>query len=207
MSTTKLYDSLADEYEQWFDAFPLVIEAEMEALRQVTPPFERGLEVGVGTGRFAVALGIPLGVEPSVKMAAYARDRGIEVIEGIAEKLPFEDGSFDAVFMITLDCYLADMKPALLEAYRVLEPNGHLIIGHIDIDAPLGAVYEQDKEDNVFYRDATFRGTTDVLKELEKTRFEVLKIRQTIETLENVEQSVKEGYGDGVFVAICARKR
>jgi len=155
---------------------------------------------------FAVALGVPQGVEPSVKMAAYARGRGIDVIEGVAEALPFDNQVFDAVFMVTLDCYLSDMKPALLEAYRVLEKGGHLLIGHIDIDAPLGAVYERDKENNAFYRDATFRGTAAVLRELEETGFHVQKICQTIESLDNVVQEVKEGFGSGVFVAIRAEK-
>lgn len=207
MDVAKLYDKLADEYDQWFDKYPLIFEAEVEAMSRVMRPFKRALEVGVGTGRFAEKLGIKEGIEPSVKMAAYARKRGIKVIEGVAEELPFADQTFDAVFMITLDCYLADMKPALLEAYRVLETGGFLAIGHVDIDAPPGYVYEENKENDDFYRDATFRGTKKVLEILEETGFEVLDICQTIETLENIKQEVKDGFGEGVFVALRAGKR
>ncbi len=100
MSAHELFNNLADEYDQWFEDNPLILESEIEAIRQVTPPFTRALEVGVGTGRFASALGIPLGVEPSKAMAAYARKRGIEVIPGVGEALPFDNASFDAVPII-----------------------------------------------------------------------------------------------------------
>jgi len=53
-----------------------------------------GLEVGVSTGRFAVPLGIRIGVEPANAMAEIARKRGIEVYDAKGEKLPFDDESF-----------------------------------------------------------------------------------------------------------------
>jgi hypothetical protein len=49
------------------------------ALQQAIPIGRKGLEVGVGTGRFAQALNIPYGVEPSRAMANLARKRGIEL--------------------------------------------------------------------------------------------------------------------------------
>jgi len=207
MNSTELFNQRADEYDAWFEENPLILEAEIEAVRQVTPPFSRALEVGVGTGRFAQALGVRLGLEPSRAMAAYARDRGIEVVEGYAEALPFNDGTFDAVFMITVDCYLEELAPALHECRRVLSEKGSLVMGHVDIDAPLGAVYEKERDEDPFYRDAYFRGTRKVLDQLDLAGFEVTKIRQTVYTFENVVQEVREGYGDGVFVALCAVKR
>jgi ubiquinone/menaquinone biosynthesis C-methylase UbiE len=60
------------------------------------------VEIGVGTGRFASALGVPLGVEPSESMRRIARKRGIEVISGKAEALPFRDGCLDYVLMVTV---------------------------------------------------------------------------------------------------------
>lgn len=207
MDSTGLFDQRADEYDAWFEENPLILQAEIEAVRQVTPPFRRALEVGVGTGRFAQALGVRLGLEPSRAMAALARARGIEVIEGCAEALPFEDESFDAVFMITVDCYLKELAPAFRECHRVLSEKGSLIIGHVDIDAPLGAVYEEERDQDPFYRDACFRGTGEMLEELDRSGFEVTRIRQTVYTFDKVVQEVRQGYGDGVFVALCAVKR
>ncbi len=203
----ELFNQRADEYDTWFEDNPLILEAEIEAVRQVTPSFSRALEVGVGTGRFAQALGVKLGLEPSRAMAAYARDRGIEVVEGYAEALPFDDGAFDAVFMITVDCYLEELAPALHECRRVLSEKGNLVMGHVDIDAPLGAVYEEARDEDPFYRDAYFRGTNEVLDQLDRAGFAVTKIRQTVYTFQNVVQEVREGHGDGVFVALCAVKR
>jgi len=67
--------------------------SELEAVRSMLPVDGTGIEIGVGTGRFAAPLGIKLGLEPSKSMASLARQRGIEVVEGEAEALPFEDGS------------------------------------------------------------------------------------------------------------------
>lgn len=207
MSAHELFNNLADEYDQWFEDNPLILESEIEAIRQVTPPFTRALEVGVGTGRFASALGIPLGVEPSKAMAAYARKRGIEVIPGVGEALPFDNASFDAVFMITVDCYLPLLAPVFAECRRVLEDCGHLILGHVDIDAPLGEVYLEAQDEDPFYKEAYFRGTRTVLGELEDAGFEVTRIRQTVYSFDNRVHEVREGHGDGVFVALCARKK
>jgi hypothetical protein len=48
-------------------------------VRSLLPAGGYGVEIGVGTGRFAVSLGIAVGVEPSPAMAELARRRGIEV--------------------------------------------------------------------------------------------------------------------------------
>jgi len=206
VSISELFNQRADEYDAWFRDNPLILASEIEAVRQVTPPFTRALEVGVGTGRFAQALGVPLGVEPSEAMAAYARARGIQVVPGHAEALPFPDAYFDAVFMITVDCYLEDLAPALEECHRVLMDQGHLILAHIDIDAPLGRVYEEERDRDPFYRNAFFRGSREVLEQITQAGFEPGAIRQTIESFDNVFQPVRPGYGDGVFVALCAVK-
>lgn len=52
------------------------------------------LEIGVGTGRFAEALGIEYGVDVSGRVLELAKRRGITVVEGSGENLPFRDESF-----------------------------------------------------------------------------------------------------------------
>ncbi len=62
----------------------------------------------MGTGRFAVPLGIKIGVEPAAAMAIMAQRRGIKVYRAVAEALPFRSDSFDLVVMVTVLCFLRD---------------------------------------------------------------------------------------------------
>ena len=48
--------------------------------------------------------------------------------EGVAESLPFEDASFDLVTAYSVFHHLADHRPVLAEAARVLRPGGVLYI-------------------------------------------------------------------------------
>lgn len=167
------------------------------------------VEVGVGTGRFAAPLGVKLGIEPSPRMAQMARHRGIEVINGAAEALPLKDTSFNCVLMVTTICFLDDVEKALSETHRVLKDEGSLLIGFIDIKSHLGASYERKKE-NVFYREATFYSTRQVIDYMEKAGFDNLSFKQTIyDELSNIKslQPVKNGYGQGAFVVIRGTKR
>ena len=52
------------QYENWFAEHRWVYEAELRAVKDLLPESSRGLEVGVGTGRFAEPLGIKTGLEP-----------------------------------------------------------------------------------------------------------------------------------------------
>jgi phage terminase large subunit-like protein len=48
--------------------------------------------------------------------------------------------------------------------------------------------------------------TNTIIDKLKQTGFEVEAIRQTVSTLENIDHEVRFGHGDGVFVALRARK-
>lgn len=100
----------------------------------------------MGTGRFAVPLGIRIGVEPAKAMADIAQKRGIEVYKAKAEKLPFDDSSFDFVLIVVTICFVQDPVQALREAKRVLKPGGYIIIGMIDKESFLGKLYESKKK-------------------------------------------------------------
>ena len=102
-----------------------------------------GIEIGVGTGRFAAPLGVKRGIEPSRPMAELARKKGVEVTSGVAEKLPFGDGEFDFALMVTTVCFLDDMDLAFHEVHRVLRPGGPFLIGFIDRESPLGREYSE----------------------------------------------------------------
>ncbi len=52
------------------------------------PDFNAAVEIGAGSGKFALPLGIEFGIEPSDKMRKAAKKRGIEAADGVAENLP-----------------------------------------------------------------------------------------------------------------------
>jgi ubiquinone/menaquinone biosynthesis C-methylase UbiE len=51
----------------------------------------------------------------------------VELIEGVAEALPFDAGSIDTVVSTWTLCSIADAGAALQEMRRVLKPSGHLL--------------------------------------------------------------------------------
>jgi SAM-dependent methyltransferase len=150
------FEKHSREYEAWFSDNRFAYESELQAVRTQLPNKGDGIEVGVGSARFAAPLGIHLGVEPSGKMRGLARAQGITVIDAAAEMLPFLDRRFDYVLMVTTMCFFDDAEKALREAHRVMKPNGQLIIGFVDRDSPVGRMYENRKDESLFYKTAKF---------------------------------------------------
>jgi ubiquinone/menaquinone biosynthesis C-methylase UbiE len=93
------------------------------------------LEVGAGTGlnlsRYtAQARVVALEPEPTMARKAAARARKARspavVLRGVAEALPFPDGTFDAVVACYVLCSVADPTRAISELRRVLRPGGEI---------------------------------------------------------------------------------
>lgn len=159
----QVFETLAAEYDDWFDRHRPVFESELRALKTLAGSYRRGLELGVGTGRFALLLKVAVGIEPARAMAAIAAQRGIQVVGAVAEALPFPPTSFDLVAIVTALCFFRDPLAALKEATRVLTPLGRLLIGMIDKDSHLGRLYKAQRRQSQFYRDARFYWVGDVL--------------------------------------------
>ena len=210
MPKTQPFDVHTDEYEEWFTTNRAAYESEIEAVRQMLPTGGTGLEVGVGTGKFAQPLGITLGVEPSESMRSMARMRGIRIASGVAEALPVISERLDFVLMVTVLCFFEDARQALLETYRILRPGGSIVIGFIDRDSPLGRKYDEKKGDTVFYKDASFLSAAEVAAHLKDVGFEEPRFVQTIfhsyKDSDEI-QPVREGHGKGVFVVVRAEKK
>ena len=204
------FEKYLDQYEKWFIANRYAYLSELEAIRRHLPPNGRGLEIGVGSGLFAAPLGIFYGVEPSAKMRTLAVNRGINVVDGVAEELPFEDNSYDYGLMITTICFVDDLKRSIQEAYRVIKSGGKLIIGMVDKDSRIGKLYRKFQHKNVFYRWATFYATTDVVDLLKEVGFIRFYFTQTIfKKLDqiNKQEEVREGFGSGSFVVVSGKKK
>jgi ubiquinone/menaquinone biosynthesis C-methylase UbiE len=97
----------------------------------------RILEVAIGTGRnlpFYPADVRITGIELSPAMLAIARERAadlgrhVDLREGDAEHLPFDDASFDTVVCAFSLCTIPNPAAAIGEMKRVLVPGGALLL-------------------------------------------------------------------------------
>lgn len=201
------FDQYTLEYDNWFEKHKIVYQSELLAIKQVVPKNKIGIEIGVGTGRFAEPLNIKCGVEPSEGMAQIAKQSGVKIINAVAENLPIENQSYDFATMVTTVCFLTDIPKAFAEAHRIIKPNGEFIIGLIDRNSELGKKYEQQKNTNKFYKDAHFHSTAEITELLSNSGFGRFSFWQTLtESDETTIEQPKSGFGKGSFVVIKSIK-
>jgi SAM-dependent methyltransferase len=203
------FDDHYPQYEDWFEKHKFAYLSELKAVRQFIPSSGNGFEVGIGTGRFAKPLGIKVGIDPSFEMRKIAQQKGLDAIDGVAEEIPFPDKSFDYVLMVTTVCFVDDINLAFREVHRILKPNGLFIVGFVDKKSPLGEKYLEFKEENIFYKHATFFSTEEIVKLLKEHQFHEIGIIQTVfgelQKIDSIQQ-FKSGYGEGGFVVIKGEK-
>lgn len=211
MRIVKVFDQHAEEYDRWFDEHERVYQAELEAVRRFVPLTGVGVEIGVGTGRFAVPLGIRFGIDPSRRMLEISRQRGLRVCQAVGEQLPFRDGQFDLVLLVTVICFVDDVPTLFLELSRVLKPRGHLIIGFINRNSGLGRLYESRKEASAFYRNARFYTAEEVADWVKEAGFDTIQCCQTLfggpSEFSKKALEVRDGHSNGAFVVLSAVKR
>ncbi|WP_321422414.1 class I SAM-dependent methyltransferase [uncultured Methanobacterium sp.] len=221
MVNVRPFENYSKKYDEWFDKNRFIYESELQAVKELLPSGKTGIEVGVGSGRFAAPLGIKLGLDPSRKMGEIAKKRGIKVIEGVAESLPFPDSHFDFILMVTTICFLDDVDRAFNEANRVLKPGGFIIIGFIDAESSLGKFYEEIRSKSEFYQHARFYSVNEVILLMKNAHFKNLCFRQALfqpvdksrpldkfQQLDEIKstESVKKGYGEGSFIVVRGTK-
>ncbi len=200
-----LFDNLVSDYEEWFEKHPEIYKEEIKTIKALLPK-GKGLEVGVGTGRFAAPLGIKKGIEPSKKMAEVARKRGIEVIEMSAEKMDFEE-EFDFILMVTTICFVKDPFKTIQNCYKALKNGGYLLIAFVDLASPLGKFYEKNKEKSKFYKFAKFFTKDDIINLMKKAGFRDFECVENLygESLDDLKFEIKKCNG-GAFKVIRGKK-
>jgi ubiquinone/menaquinone biosynthesis C-methylase UbiE len=115
-------------------------------LRSILEPVvgERMLEVGPGTGYYALPVASWLGdggldvldiqqemLDHTLRRAA---EEGLSNISGEradARSMPYADDSFDAAFLVTVLGEIPDQAAALRELRRVVKPNGRIVVGEL----------------------------------------------------------------------------
>ncbi|MCK9517351.1 MAG: class I SAM-dependent methyltransferase [Ottowia sp.] len=207
MPKSAAFEAHHASYDAWFIKHEAAYIAELLALRPFVPWQGHGLEIGVGSGRFAAPLGVQVGLDPAPAMLARAAARGIRAVQGVGEHLPFADGRFDHALLVTTLCFLDSPQAMLAEASRVLKPRGRLVIGFIDRESPPGRRYLARRAQSVFYREATFHSADEVAQLLVAGGFTLDAWAQTLagplpET-QDIEP-LRAGHGQGAFVVVAA---
>jgi ubiquinone/menaquinone biosynthesis C-methylase UbiE len=130
----------------WVQApHPLITRARLrEALDP--RPGERVLEIGPGTGYYSLDLARwlePGGgsleifdlqqemLDHTLRRAGEEGVANISAVHGDAQRLPFEEGRFDAAVLTAVLGEIPDQDAALREVARVLKPRGRLVVGEL----------------------------------------------------------------------------
>ena len=126
----------------WVEApHPFVTrERLVEALRP--QPADRVLEVGPGTGYYAVPMAERVGTLELLDVQQEfldhtmrrARERGLGNVVSTradARDMPFEDGRFDAAYLTAVLGEVPDQDAALRELARVVRPGGRVVVGEL----------------------------------------------------------------------------
>lgn len=137
---TSLFDQYAPRFEDalvndlGYRGPQVLLHAVIAACHAIRRPpfFKRALDLGCGTGLAARAFATNadefVGIDLSPGMIAKARDTGLykrldvaDMVQGLSAE---PDASFDLVLSADAVIYLPDLTPALIQAARVLRPNG-----------------------------------------------------------------------------------
>jgi len=170
--SANVFDERWMEYDAWYDKHRDAFLKELKLIRRNLPA-GAGLEVGVGTGRFAKNLeNVVAGVDVSLNMLRLAKKREVEVILSDASNLPFKR-VFDFVLFAFTICFVEDPLKALREASKVLKPGGKVVVCFV----PEGELVEEyRKKNSPFYRNARFYSIEEISELLKKAGFSVEKV-------------------------------
>ena len=205
------FERYPNRYDAWFDgAGKEIFALEVDAFKLLLPELPKPwFEIGIGSGRFAQALGIPWGIDPSKKLADIARSRGVRVIEGVGENLPIPDNLLGTVFLIVTLCFVDDPRKVISEARRVLADDGFLVAGIVSADSAWGEFYKNEgRKGHPFYSHARFFVCRDLIGLLNEQGFHLVKKVSTLFSPpgEKLSSGIEEGYHpDAGFVIMSAK--
>ncbi|HHV42412.1 MAG TPA: methyltransferase domain-containing protein [Clostridiaceae bacterium] len=213
-SIIELYSRHAGSYDQWYTDNQDLYEQEVNLVRRLIvaglPPDlsvknSLGLEVGAGSGRFAARIPISHGLEPAAGMAELARKRGVNIISGLAEDLPFPALYFDYVAFLTSLCFVNDADLALREASRVLKPTGFIVIAFLNKGTAAGRLLLESRHQDPFLARARLYDEEELRRLL---RANELRIEQSLQIVmsEEVGPAIRSGLDQGLYCGVRVRR-
>ncbi|MCE4624655.1 MAG: class I SAM-dependent methyltransferase [Desulfurococcales archaeon] len=178
----RVFDRLYERYDEWYRRHPIDAWNELLAVREALHGSPGPcLEVGVGTGWFASKAGCEYGVDPSMGMLRIARARGVEVVLGRGESLPFRDDSFGTVLMVVTLCFVQDPARVLEESARVVRRGGRVVPCIVPRESPWGRHYEKlASRGHPFYSLARFLTVGELVSLLEDAGLRVERMVATL---------------------------
>ncbi|MEW6606390.1 MAG: methyltransferase domain-containing protein [bacterium] len=150
VGTQTFFDNLSENYDDYLssmDSYGAIVQT----IREKTSVQEKDtvLDIGIGTGRIAIALarlcgkdGKVIGIDISSRMLQVARqnieEAGLsdmfELYEGNAEDFSLKEDLADIVVCASVFRYFQDQKEMLSKIHRVLKSGGRLVL--LDISLP-----------------------------------------------------------------------
>lgn len=202
LTVNQPFDEYSEAYDEWYDSpvGKIIFTAELQCLKLLNGSFSgRWMEIGVGTGRFASTLGICEGIDPSLKMLNIAAGRGIHAYAGQGEQLPFEAECFDGLLLALSLCFMPVPGQVLDECFRVLKPDGRLLLGVIAAESDWGRLYLKKKtESHPIYSSATFRSASDIIDLVESCGFNLQRAASTLFWKPDAPAEINPRVDDGV---------
>lgn len=202
------YSQNWQDYDKWYDKYQAVYQSEINALKKVVPS-GRGLEIGVGTGRFASPFSVQFGLDPSLNMLKLARSRDIKVVQGLGEYLPFKNDSFHFILIVLTVWLVDDPLHFLKEAVNTLKNGGTLILGILDRKSHWGKYYEEKAAQSKAYSAGRFLCPEEIIQIFKDIDVEFKESFQTLfhppPNLKIIEEP-RKGFGQGGFVALKGKK-
>lgn len=202
-----VFSQNVERYEAWYEKHRLLYLSELKLISRLEKFPRDSLEIGVGTGRFASQLNIGFGLDPSVPMLVRAKRRGIKVVAGVGEKLPFKESSFSSALIAITICFVLKPEKVLKESFRILKPGGHIVIAFIERNSPWGIFYS--RKESPFYKIASFYSLDEIMQMINSAGFVLKKTAQTLFVSPAEEERLEEpeeGTGRGSFIGLLAEK-
>ncbi len=128
---TPMLVRLEEDKHWWFATRTRAILAYLDMYVGPSSAHRRVLDVGSGAGNMAHHLGhygAYVGVDVNPRPLRVARERGLPVHLGSADRLPYPDATFDLVALLDTVEHIPDDYAVFAECYRVLKPRGKLLV-------------------------------------------------------------------------------